>query len=123
MDSRDNVLIRTWRKLWIDADATGIEALVADPYLRHTADGDVAMAPADYGDHIARVTSHLRGTDVVIADLATIGDMIYARFTLEGINLTTGNPVRIAWIGQYRTVDGKLAESWTLRQTDASWAS
>ena len=117
----DSVLVRTWRKLWIDADPSGIELLVADPYVRHTCDGDVTMTPAEYGTHIARVTSHLRGTAVDVAHLAEVDDMIYARFTLRGMNLTTGTPVSVAWLGHYRTVDGKLAESWTLRETDAGW--
>lgn len=119
--SEESVLIRTWRKLWIDADPVGIEDFVADPYLRHTCDGDVAMTPAEYGGHIARITSHLRGTAVDVARVTEIDDMIFARFTLRGMNLTTGTPVSVAWLGQYRTVDGKLAESWTLRQTDAAW--
>jgi hypothetical protein len=117
----ENVLTRTWRKLWIDADATGIDALVADPYVRHTCDGTVSMTASEYGGHIARITSHIRGTEVDVDHLAEVGDMIYARFTLKGMNLTTGTPVSVAWLGQYRTVDGKLAESWTLRETDAAW--
>ena len=117
----DNVLVRTWRTLWIDADPSGIADLVADPYVRHTCDGDVTMTPAEYGGHIARITSHIRGTDIDIAHLAEVDDMIYARFTLRGMNLTTGTPVSVAWLGQYRTAGGKLAESWTLRQTDAGW--
>ena len=116
-----SVLVRTWRALWIDHDTSGITDLVHDPYVRHTCDGDVTMSPADYGDHIARITAHIRGTEVDVAYLHEAGDMIHARFTLKGMNLTTGTPVSVAWLGQYRTVDGKLAESWTLRQTDAAW--
>ncbi len=118
----DSVLVRTWRKLWIDADPTGIEELVADPYVRHSCDGSaVTMSPADYGAHIARVTGHLRGTEIDVAYLRQVDDMIHARFTLKGMNLTTGTPVSVAWLGQYRVADGKLAESWTLRETDAAW--
>ena len=121
MTPDSNVLLRTWTKLWIDADPSGIDALVADPYVRHTCDGVVTMSAADYGEHIARITSHLRGTEVDVAYLVEVDDMIHARFTLRGVNVTTGSPVSVAWIGQYRVVDGKLAESWTLRQTDAAW--
>ena len=117
----ESVLVRAWRRLWIDADATGIDELIADHYIRHTCDGDVTMTPAEYGDHITRITSHLRGTAVDVAHVTEVDDMIFARFTLRGMNLATGTPVSVAWLGQYRTVDGKLAESWTLRQTDAAW--
>lgn len=117
----DNILVRTWRKLWIDADPDGMHDYVADPYVRHTCDGDFAMTPAEYGEHIARVTTHIRGTEIAVDHLAQVDDMIYARFTLKGMNVTTGTPVSVAWLGQYRTVDGKLAESWTLRETDAAW--
>lgn len=118
----DNVLVRTWHKLWIEADPTGLEALVYDPYVRHSCHGDtVSMSPADYGSHIARVTGHLRGTEIDIAHLVEVDDMIHARFTLRGMSLTTGTPVSVAWLGHYRVEGGKLAESWTLRETDAAW--
>ena len=117
----DSILVRTWRKLWIDADPDGIDELIHDPYVRHSCDGDATMRPGEYADHITRITSHLRGTAVDVAHLAEVDDMIYARFTLRGMNLTTGSPVSVAWIGQYRVADGKLAESWTIRQTDAAW--
>ncbi len=79
------------------------------------------MRPDEYAGHITRITSHLRGTEVDVAHLAEVDDMIYARFTLKGMNLTTGTPVRVAWMGQYRVADGRLAESWTIRHSDAAW--
>ena len=117
----DNILVRTWHKLWIDGDASGIDEFIHDPYVRHHVDGEVTMRPSEYGTHITRITSHIRGTAMDVDHLAEVGDMIYARFTLRGMNLTTGTPVSVAWLGQYRVVDGKLAESWTLRETDAAW--
>ena len=47
--------------------------------------------------------------------------MLHARFTMRGVNVTTGGTIAIAWIGHYRLVDGKLAESWTMRQSDFAW--
>ena len=88
-------------KLWIEADPTGIEALVCDPYVRHSCHGDtVSMSPADYGSHITRVTGHLRGTEIDIAYLVEVDDTIHARFTLRGMSLTTGTPVRINGEGE-----------------------
>ena len=121
IDDNDPV-VRLWRRLWIDGDDTAVADLLTDPYVRHTSDGRQVDSPADYAHHVCTVTRHLKGTDVVVDHLSHAGDMTYARFTLEGINLTTGEPVSIGWLAHYRTENGRLAESWSMRQTDFSWA-
>lgn len=121
IDDNDPV-VRLWRGLWIDGDDTAVADLLNDPFVRHTTDGRQVDSPDDYAHHVCTVTRHLKGTDVVVDHLSHAGDMTYARFTLEGINLTTGEPVSIGWLAHYRTENGRLAESWSMRQTDFSWA-
>ncbi|MEM8707043.1 MAG: nuclear transport factor 2 family protein [Actinomycetota bacterium] len=117
----DSVLIRCWQALWIDHDTEAVLECLHDPYVRHGVDGAVTMTPRIYADHIRKVTGNLRGTSIEVGHLHEVDDMLYARFTLTGVNVTTGGNISIAWIGQYRLVDGKLAESWTLRQSDFAW--
>ena len=116
-------VIRLWEGLWIDGDDAIAVELLTDPYVRHTTEGTETHSPAAYARHICDVTRHIKGTAVVLDHLSHAGDMTHARFTLTGVNLTTGEPVTIGWLGQYRIEDGRVAESWSMRQTDFSWAS
>lgn len=120
IDDSDPV-VRLWRHLWVDGDEAAVAELLTDPYTRHLADGTQQATPAEYARHVCTVTRHLRGTEVVFDHLHHADDMTYARFTLVGVNVTTGAPVSIAWLAQYRLEDGRLAESWALRQTDHAW--
>lgn len=120
IDDNDPV-VRLWRQLWIDGDDTAITELLTDPFVRHTTEGRKVDTPSAYGHHVCTVTRHLKGTDVVVDHLSHTGDMTHVRFTLEGINLMTGEPISIGWIAHYRTDTGRIAEAWTMRQTDFSW--
>lgn len=120
-DDVDSVLIRCWQALWIDHDAGAVLECLHDPYVRHGVDGAITMTPQKYADHVAKVTNNLRGTAIDVEHLHEVDDMLYARFTLRGVNVTTGGNISIAWIGHYRLEAGKLAESWTLRQSDFAW--
>ena len=114
-------IVRFWTRLWIDRDEAGVAELLADPYVRHGADGSHTTGPADYARHVCRITRHLEGTSVVFDHVGHDGTTTHARFTLHGIDLGTGRRVAIACLGHYRIEDGHIAESWSLRQTDRSW--
>ena len=119
--SQDNVLIRFCRALWIDRDAEIALECLHHSYVRHGVTGTVTMSPETYVGHVNKVTADLRGTSIDVDQLHDVGDMLFARFTMRGVNVTTGGTIAIAWIGHYRLVDGKLAESWTMRQSDFAW--
>ena len=119
--SQDNVLIRFWRALWIDSDAEIALECLHHSYVHHGVTGTVTMSPETYVGHVNKVTANLRGTSIDVDQLHDVGDMLFARFTMRGVNVTTGGTIAIAWIGHYRLVDGKLAESWTMRQSDFAW--
>ena len=122
MTTHDNEpVVRLWRHLWIDGDDAAVAGLLADPYVRHTTDGKQVTTPADYARHVCAVTRHIKGTDVIVDHLSKTDDITHARFTLTGVNLTTGEPVSIGWMAQYRSENGRLAESWSMRQTDFAW--
>ena len=114
-------MTRLWQEIWIDNDFTRLQELVADPYVRHTRDGTVASTPAEYARHIESAVRTIRGTEVEIHDTATAGDIVFARLNLHGVNLSTGNAVKLTWLAHYRIVDGRVAESWTMHQTGLDW--
>ncbi len=117
----ESPLVRLWDQLWVHGSAEGIKDYVTDPYVRHSAAGTEVMTATDYAANVLSICRHIRGTGVVFDYLDQSDTMIHARFTLHGISVTTGDAFSVGWIGQYRLVDGRIAEAWTLRQTDFSW--
>ncbi len=116
-----NLIVRLWTTLWLGGTTDDIADLVADPYVRHSPGGTTTLSTAEYSRHIARISTHIEGTSLSFSHLDEVDDRIHARFTLHGINLASGEPISIAWIGEYRIAHGRLAESWTMRQTDFVW--
>lgn len=110
-----------WQRIWIDGDVEDLSDLVADPFIRHTRDGTQSLTPASYGRHITSVVRSLRGTELRFSHLASSDDHVYARLTVDGFDLATEQPLHVTWLAQYRIADGRIAEAWTLHQTDLDW--
>jgi predicted SnoaL-like aldol condensation-catalyzing enzyme len=121
MSDNEALVTQLWDRIWISGDLDELEQLVCDPYIRHTRDGTVSAPPADYARHLRNVVRTIRGTAVTIEHIASVGDMVYARLNLEGVNLDTGNALRLTWLTQYRIADGKIAEAWTMHQSGLDW--
>jgi len=117
----EELVARLWDLIWIAGELDDLDQLVADPYARHTRDGTVTGSPAEYGAHLASVVRMIRGTEVSIADIASTDDMVFARLHLDGVNLDTGDSLRLTWLTQYRIADGRIAEAWTMHQSGLDW--
>ncbi len=120
-DQAEQLIIQLWDALWIHRDREAVSDLFAEPYVRHSRDGTVRSSPDDYAMRMLTAMKHIRGAELRVDDIAAVGDMVYARMCLEGVNLDTGTPVSITWLGHYRIHQGKIAESWMLHQTDLDW--
>ena len=120
-DHADNPVARLWNAAWLDREPDTLAALVADPYIRHGREGTSRMSPSEFADRVASSLGHFKGTELSIDDLATVGDMVYGRVRMVGVDLNTGSPVSISWLGHFRIEDGVVAESWMLHQTDLDW--
>jgi len=117
----ENPVVRLWNAAWLDRDPDTLAALVADPYVRHGREGTTRMSPTEFAAQVARALGHFKGTELSIDDLATVGAMVYGRVRMVGVELSTGTPVTISWLGHFRIEDGRVAESWMLHQTDLDW--
>lgn len=115
------LVTRLWTEIWIDGDLERIAELVADPYVRHTREGTTSSTPAEYARHISSAVRTIRGTEVEILASAVDGDTVFARLVLHGVNLETGNTMRLSWLTQYRLDDGRIAEAWTLHEAGLDW--
>ena len=119
--ANQDLVTRLWQEIWIDNDFTRLRELVSDPYVRHTRDGTVSSTPAEYARHIESAVQSIKSTAVDIDDLTSVGDRVYARLRLRGVNLTTGDELHLTWLAHYRIVDGRVAESWSMHQTGLDW--
>jgi predicted SnoaL-like aldol condensation-catalyzing enzyme len=120
-NANEDLVRRLWHTIWITGEVETLDQLVADPYVRHTRDGTVATSPVAYAKHLAGVVRTVRGTDVTIAHIGSVDDMVYARVHLDGVNLDTGNRLNLTWLTQYRIADGRIAEAWTMHLSDLDW--
>ena len=112
--------MRCWQALWIDGDTHTALGCLHDPYVRHGVDGPATMSPEAYVAHVTTITSDLR--HLARCRPPARGRRHAVRPLHDArVNVTTGGTIAIAWIGHYRLVDGKLAESWTMRQSDFAW--
>ncbi len=112
---------RLWNEIWIDGDLDKLDEIVAAHFTRHTRDGTMSGTPADYAQHIESAIRTLRGTELTIATLSSIDDMVFARLRLHAMNLTTSASVVITWLAQYRIEGDRIAESWSMHQSGIDW--
>jgi len=112
-----------WRRLWVDRDLESMIGLLADPYVRHNRDGTLSSSPAEYAERVASVIEMICGTRIEFHDLAEIADRVWVRLTLHGVNIATTTDTTITWLSVYRIYDGRIAEVWSMHQTDLDWES
>lgn len=122
MTTENEALVsRLWHEIWIDGDLDKLGEIVADPYVRHTRDGTMSGTPADYARHIESAIRTIRGTELTISTLASVDDMVFARLRLHAMNLSTGTPLKLTWLAQYRIEGDRIAEAWSLHQSGIDW--
>ncbi len=121
MSDNETLVTRLWQRVWIEGALDELHELVTDPYIRHTRDGTVSAPPAEYARHIASAVRTIRGTKLIVDHIASVDDMVYARIVLHAVNLSTEATLKLTWLAQYRIVDGHIAESWAMHQSDIDW--
>lgn len=115
------LVTRLWNQIWIDGELDLLDEVVHDPYVRHTREGTETTSPAAYARHLESAVRTIRGTEVRINAMVASGDIVFARLNLHGVNIETGNAVKLTWLAQYRIVDGRIAEAWTMHQPGLDW--
>lgn len=112
-----------WRRLWVDRDLESMIDLLADPYVRHNRDGTLSSSPAEYAERVASVVEMICGTRIEFHDVAETTDRVWVRLTLHGVNIATSTDTTITWLSVYRISGGRIAEVWSMHQTDLDWES
>jgi hypothetical protein len=120
-DPPDNPVIQLWRTIWLGNPADGLDDVLVDPYIRHTRDGTALVTIREYIEHMRQTTRNVRGTDLSVDRLVETTDRTFVRITLMGVNVTSGDPVMITVVGEYRLSEGRIAESWSMHQPGLDW--
>ncbi|MBT5137886.1 MAG: nuclear transport factor 2 family protein [Acidimicrobiaceae bacterium] len=120
-DPPDNPVVRLWRTIWLGDPADGLDDILSDPYIRHTRDGTASVTIREYVEHMRQATRNVRGTDLRVDQSVEMADRTFIRVTLMGVNITSGDPVMITVVGEYRLNEGRIAESWSMHQSGLDW--
>ena len=120
--SAESVVRAYWERVWLERDLDALADLVADPVVRHTAEGTESLTRRELRRRLASAFEAVRATEVSIDSITADGPDAWVRLTLRGVSLATAAPMSLAWLGQYRVEGGRIAELWALHQPGADWS-
>lgn len=120
--SAESVVRAYWDRVWLERDLEALEDLVADPIVRHTAEGTESLSREEFRRRLAGAFEAVRASEVSIDAITADGPIAWVRLTLRGVSLATAAPMSLAWLAQYRTEGGRIAELWALHQPGAEWS-
>ena len=115
MEDDPQAIVRAyWERVWNKGELEAVDELIADPYVRHSANGNVIRARARVREDMGRYLELLADTEVTIEDQAVSGDTVWTRISLRGLNVETEEMVILSWLHVARVADGRIAEGWNL---------
>ena len=121
--SAETVVRAYWERVWLERDLDALEDLVADPVVRHTAEGTESLTRRELRRRVAGAFEAVRASEVSIDAITADGPVAWVRLTLRGVSLATAAPMSLAWLAQYRIEGGRIAELWALHQPGADWSA
>jgi hypothetical protein len=112
---------RYWHRVWNAGDLDAIGEVFADPYVRHSANGNVVRHLHQVRDDVAQYLRVLRDVRVSVDDRVISGDTVWSRLTLRAVNVETEEAVVFSWLHVARVAGGLIAESWQLNAANVDW--
>jgi steroid delta-isomerase-like uncharacterized protein len=121
---QNKAIARRWtEELWGRGDLSVADEIIAPEYERHDP-GD--PFPARGPEDVKRIVTMLRGMlpDLTLTIEATVaeGDLVVSRYTATATDTRgymgmppTGRTIRTAAMQMFRIVDGRIVESWAVR--------
>jgi hypothetical protein len=110
-----------WERVWGDGDLAALDALLADPYVRHTSVGTETLSIAAYKAKFVQYQRVLHKPVTTVYDEAVGPDRIWNRATSRGLNLETGDVAVVSWFIEHRIADGRIAETWIATLAGIDW--
>ena len=111
-----------WENVFVERDLDAIDALVTDPTVRHTAEGNRSFSPEEFKEHLRDALCAFRTEAVTFDHISSDGPNVWLRATVRAVSLATMTPMCISWLAQYRVEGGRIAEAWALHQTNVDWS-
>src|SRR5215213_8976890 len=99
-----------WERVWNQGDLDALDDLLADPYTRHSANGNIVRERKDLRKDMARYMRPLYKAHATIEDQAVSGSTVWTRVTLRGVNVDTEEALVYSWLHVARVVDGRISE-------------
>lgn len=117
----ERLAARWWDEVWGAGDLDVLDEILTDPFTRHTSDGTIVAARADYKHVLRGVQRTLHRPDTTIDDRHYSGDRIWTRATSRAVNLDTGDVVTVSWLLLQRVEGERFAEQWLLAARGVDW--
>jgi steroid delta-isomerase-like uncharacterized protein len=120
----NKVVARRWsEELWGQGDLAVADEIIAPDYVRHDAgDPFPARGPEDVKHIVCLLRAMLPDLRIDVEDQIAEGDKVVSRYTASGTDTRgymgrppTGRAIRNVGIQIFRFADGKIVESWAVR--------
>src|SRR5262245_51883449 len=121
---QNKALARRWsEELWGQGNLGVADEIVADDYLRHDpGDPFPARGPADVKRIVTMLRSMLPDLTIHIDAMVAEGDLLVSRYTATATDTVgymglppTGKAIRTEAMQMFRFANGKIVESWAVR--------
>lgn len=112
---------RYWQRVWNEGDLDAVADTFADPYVRHSANGNVVRNHEQVRSDVGQYLRALHDVRVTVDDRVTAGDRVWNRLTLRAVNVETEEAVVFSWLYVARVADGRIAEAWQLNAANVDW--
>jgi steroid delta-isomerase-like uncharacterized protein len=121
---QNKAIARRWsEELWGQGDLSVADEIVAPNYVRHDpGDPFPAIGPADVKRLVSMLRTMLPDLRIEVEATVAEGDIVVSRYMAVATDTTgfmgrppTGKTIRAAAMQMFRFADGKIVESWAVR--------
>jgi steroid delta-isomerase-like uncharacterized protein len=121
---RNKAIVRRWsEELWSRGDLAVADEIISPDYVRHDpGDPFPARGPEDVRRIVTMLRSMLPDLTIEVNEIVAEGDMVASRYTATATDTRgymgrppTGKRIRTSAMQMFRLADGKIVESWAVR--------
>jgi steroid delta-isomerase-like uncharacterized protein len=121
---RNKATVRRWsEELWSRGDLAVADEIISPDYVRHDpGDPFPARGPEDVRRIVTMLRSMLPDLTIEVNEIVAEGDMVASRYTATATDTRgymgrppTGKRIRTSAMQMFRLADGKIVESWAVR--------
>lgn len=118
------VVLRYYREVWEAARPEAADGLFGEGYVNHAGSRGTMKGPAGIRANYAGLLAAFPDVVFELNDVLAEGEKVVVRYTMRGTHKgtfqgiePTGRAVTVPGIGIYRVAEGKIQESWVMRDS------